>query len=202
MQVLVRNLLIPAFVAAGLAGGSASLLARSGSGRAHAQLASPSLTLDQLGRLQRIAGQFAYASGTSVETLRRSVADATQTLEARAARTVRGQVEEMLLPARRLRFALENVSATGTRVQLQEGRATISTPLNGVLEKPLASRSDARLSQQLQGSALVQIIESRGLRQERRFSLNDSGTSLTLNVRVTGSLLAAPVQVQAVYQRL
>jgi hypothetical protein len=169
---------------------------------ARAQVMAPGLTALQLTRLQRLAGQFAYVSGTSNELLRQSILAATQGLSASATRSVRAQLEATLLPARKVRFALEGGLATGTALRVQEGSLQLSTPLTGALTNLPKLGAATRVAQQLQNAALVQVVENRGLHQERKFSLDATGSTLTLDVRVTGANLASPVQTQAVYQRI
>jgi hypothetical protein len=66
------------------------------------------------------------------------------------------------------------------------------------------ARSDAepvQLSHQVQGTTLLRIIESNGLRQERRFALS-SDDKLTLEVRVFSPGVTGSLTMTAVYRRI
>ena len=173
---------------------------------AHAQPSiSTNLTPNQLNRLQRMQGEFSYQSGPSRPELWKSVEASTTKLDPVQAQRTRAKLEQLLTPPPRVVFALDMATAAPI-FAIEEGRAGASAPLTGeprtIRPKGAAAEAQAlQLSQQLQGKALVRVVEGRGFRQERRFTLQVDG-SLTLEIRVTGPVLAGMLSSSASYRRL
>jgi hypothetical protein len=176
----------------------------------HPASAQPSgiagLTPAQLKRLQSMQGQFVYESGISRPELWRSIEAGTKGLEPAQARRTRAQLEQLLGPPPHVELALEGDAGAEPSLAIQEGRAKASAPANGQARAlvPKGSRADAQLqlSQQLLGNTLLRVVEGKGFRQERRFTLSGDANSLTLEIRVSGPMLANPLSTSALYRRL
>jgi len=87
---------------------------------------------------------------------------------------------------------------------LQQGSVRVSAPLTGAPQfvvNGTRSGDGYTVSHQLEGATLLQVITGKGLRQERRFTLDSAGMILTVNVRVTGDGLASAVLSRATYRR-
>jgi hypothetical protein len=90
---------------------------------------------------------------------------------------------------------------------IQEGGSKASAPPTGEARAvvPKGARPDAQplqLTQQLEGTALLRVVEGKGFRQERRFSLSADANSLTVELRVSGAALPSPLSASYVYARL
>jgi len=173
-----------------------------------AQIVAPiALTRTQIVRLQRMQGVFAYESGFDEAAAKSAVAAATPTLVTRSQRRLRVQLLEVLRPALRVKIQLENSGTLSARMAVQEGTARISAPLSGALESVKVARASSKpsslnLSQRLDGSTLLQIVEGKGVRQERRFDLSTSGTILILDARVMSTAANGPLTARSVYRKL
>jgi hypothetical protein len=160
----------------------------------------------ELTRLERMQGQFMYESGPARLELWKSIEAGTTGLDLAQARHVRAQLEQLLGPAPHVELALET-EAGALSLAIQEGRAKASAPPTGEARAltPKGSRADAtplQLSQRLEGTTLLRVVEGKGFRQERRFSLSADASRLTLEIRVSGSALPSPLSAAYVYRRL
>lgn len=173
---------------------------------ARAQLSGRAeLTPAQLTKLQSMQGEFVLASEPARPELWKSIEAGTARLDPAQARRTRAQLEQLLGPVPRVELALESENGAPS-FAIQEGRAKASAPPTGEARAlvPKGSRADAQplqLSQRLEGSALLRVVEGKGFRQERRFSLSADANRLTVEIRVSGAALQAPLSASYVYAR-
>jgi hypothetical protein len=81
---------------------------------------------------------------------------------------------------------------------IQEGRTKASAPPTGEARAvvPKGERPGVQplqLSQWLDGAALLRVVEGKGFRPERRFSLSADAKSLMVELRVSGAALPSPL---------
>lgn len=169
------------------------------------RVSDTALTAGQLTELQRLQGEFTYESGPSRPELWKAVENGTSAVDPAQARRTRAQLEQLLSPPPYVELALE--TGTTPTLAIQEGRAKASAPVTGEQRAivPKGARPDAQplqLSQQLQGTTLVRVVEGKGFRQERRFTLSADAANLTLEIRVSGAALPRALSSTATYRRL
>jgi hypothetical protein len=151
-------------------------------------------------------GEFVLESGPTRTDLWKSIEVGMQGLEPAQARRTQAQLEQLLGPTKRVQVALE-LAAGAPTLTIQEGRTQASAPVTGEARAvvPKGSRPDAQplqLSHQVQGNALLRVVEGKGFRQERRFSLSADAQRLGLEIRVSGAALPTPLSAAYVYRRL
>jgi hypothetical protein len=173
---------------------------------ARAQLAAVrDLTPNELGRLQRLQGQFVYESGPSRPELWKAIEVGTAGLEPAQARRKRAQLEQLLGPPPVVELALGSEGGAPS-FAIQEGRSKVSASPTGDAKAltPKEARPGAAslvLTQRLEGAALLRVVEGNGFRQERRFSPNADASRLTVEIRVSGGPLTRPLSAVHVYAR-
>lgn len=163
----------------------------------------PVLSGLQVTGLQKMSGQFLLESGLDSQALHVAAAAAIVGTSPEDRRE-RAKLQEILRPAPRIQLALDSAVPTKARMTLQEGGVRVGAPATGQSVSVLTAtglQSGYTFSQHLDGAALLQVIVGRGLRQERRFTLDSAGSLLTVEVRVTGARLSAPALVRATYRR-
>jgi hypothetical protein len=165
----------------------------------------PELTPAAQARLASMQGAFAIESGPTRPELWKSIEVGTQGLDPARARRTRAQLEQLLGPAPSVELAL-GTEGGAPSLTIQEGRAKASAPPTGEARAfvPKGSRADStplQLSQKLEGMALLRVVEGKGFRQERRFSLSPDTSHLTLDIRVSGATLPSPLSASYVYAR-
>jgi hypothetical protein len=165
---------------------------------------SGGLTTAQLARLQSMQGEFVLEVGPARPELWKAIETGTRAGDPVQARRTRAQLEQLLAPPPQVKLGLE--AATVPTMAIQEGRSQASAPLTVEARAVVAkgARPDAvplQLSQRLQGTTLVRLVEGNGFRQERHFSLSADGAMLTLEIRVSGAVLQSPLSSSATYRR-
>jgi hypothetical protein len=195
---------------AGLAAGltvSAGIAVQTIRSPARAQLTrATELTPAQLTRLQQMQGQFVYESGPSRPELWKSIEVGTTGLDPAQARHTRAQLEQLLGAPPSVELALETEGGAPS-LSIQEGRSKASAPPTGEARAvvPKGARPDVQplqLSQRLEETALLRVIEGKGFRQERRFSLSADGNSLAVQIHISGAALPSPLSASYVFRRL
>jgi hypothetical protein len=182
-----------------------AIAAYAGRSPARAQQSGGDLNPAQLARLQSMQGDFVYESGPLRPELWKAIEAGTRERDPAQARRTRAQLEQLLAPPPHVELMLE--TAAVPTMAIQEGRSQASAPLTGEARAIVSkgARADAQplqLSQRLSGSTLVRVVEGKGFRQERSFTLGADGATLTLEIRISGAALPSPLSSSATYRRL